>query len=1354
MDDEEDLHVCLRCRDTIIGLTNYVAHRRAGCSAAREGQKEERLAEGSGAKSRAEIQANEAEREVSASETSGEFTVQPRPGEEPPNMTQEAFSDNVRSHSSGPRDETASATVDLNYVSGTSQAVGGPQRDRQEVSHIQDSYAVMEDYANALPRSHSEPEIRSDHSHLKAKPHDSMSLSRRQTPSQAPFTGYSDPLLPHGQESSNMTLFRHFDSFSDHAKIQHEGETESHSVPMSLFKVPSSSYDLESQNFESRYSDFYGLQPNPQEPLLSTVSAMEHCKAKREEAAEVTGAANDHVTQNLKEQTAHADENTNVETRERGKWRPGSRPPPSVGGKWRPATPRSELEEDEIEVDDAEDDDFSQMPPPPTYTKGKWLPGKKLTNIIKVGSSIEYHCHACNRTLKGKETYERHLNSELHFVNENKASALKGTKILADVTPSSAPSRPVRSKKLEAQSFLKSTIARLKSRKILSPHSRSTPTSHKASRAETQTLSENKAVHVKQEVKVEPQVDEDEEEMKTTACIKPNFYCNLHEDFVIHMKTHKNDPEDDEVKTLYTCSVCNDEDSLLLPNAIRHLQTPHHLSNARDVVLQAHQVIMSSRSAVVCPLGDGTFRYFREYRRHRRLQHQDPGFQLSDQRLLRCPQCNFRALRERQIRAHIKEAHELTRKSDAYHCFVCGLAFVTHRQAELHRRSAEHRTTLGRQRGLSVLRTCTLCYVEVEDLPALRRHMCQEHRKDCTPCHLCGLVPPLRSDLAQHQRNCSGSPGDWAGMHKCELCSFKNDLLAHVLTHTTLAHGQRGADNRYSCHICKTKLRFSSVKGHMLSHSNEWPHACHLCSRKFPRQKWLDRHLSVVHTRGEAQLSDGPALCDTCGKTFSNRWHLQRHQQEAHSHAALTPPSQSEKAPSDAAGEGAVTPSASRAKRAAPPVPTPTLCDVCGVQCDSASMLKAHRQGHKRREGDVYQCPHCNYSTGHLPHLRRHLRLHTGSTPFSCPYCAYSCNNQENLRKHMLKTKRHPGRFMYECRLCASLFGAEAAALKPMSHEAEDAEGPRRPMDYGDAHVLGPLEDSRAFASPGPLAPLEGKLFKTNYATEFHAHLLERHRNHFDTKEEIQQLSEGAPGEAEDDGARQVILILPDKFSEQTGDVAALLPSLGLAPSPSDCVSIVTVQPKDAAEGGHAPPSQLGVLSSDHSLPGTSHAKDGPEGCPNDAVLMPADQVVTLETQMVPDATIIEGGVAPEGAAQVVLCPPAADPEQVLNPLHMVAEAAEALTQSDMLAAQVMEAPHTAPPPVRHQAQMLPAALFEPGGSIQQPGAGQLPGAARMLQQEPTLEFVDNRVVAAEVGAKGGASDTQAEEIIYSFTLP
>lgn len=59
----------------------------------------------------------------------------------------------------------------------------------------------------------------------------------------------------------------------------------------------------------------------------------------------------------------------------------------------------------------------------------------------------------------------------------------------------------------------------------------------------------------------------------------------------------------------------------------------------------------------------------------------------------------------------------------------------------------------------------------------------------------------------------------------------------------------------------------------MLSHTNEWPHACHLCSRKFPQQEWRDSHLQAVHAPNEVSQhhTDGPALCDTCGKTLSNR---------------------------------------------------------------------------------------------------------------------------------------------------------------------------------------------------------------------------------------------------------------------------------------------------------------------------------------------------------------------------------------------------------------------------------------------------------------------------------------------------
>lgn len=71
----------------------------------------------------------------------------------------------------------------------------------------------------------------------------------------------------------------------------------------------------------------------------------------------------------------------------------------------------------------------------------------------------------------------------------------------------------------------------------------------------------------------------------------------------------------------------------------------------------------------------------------------------------------------------------------------------------------------------------------------------------------------------------------------------------------------------------QTKLQAASVKGHMLSHSNEWPHACHVCSRKFLHHDWLEKHLSAVHTCGaHVHSAQRPALCDTCGKTFSNRY--------------------------------------------------------------------------------------------------------------------------------------------------------------------------------------------------------------------------------------------------------------------------------------------------------------------------------------------------------------------------------------------------------------------------------------------------------------------------------------------------
>ena len=579
-----------------------------------------------------------------------------------------------------------------------------------------------------------------------------------------------------------------------------------------------------------------------------------------------------------------------------GKWKSEVQPSTSIGGKWKPTSPRisesgidndtQDVLEDEIDkqnnensVKDHESISISchnecinqhsrVSDPPPTHTKGKWLPGKNMQNLIKSGSQVDYYCSSCNRTLKGKESYERHLRSEFHFVNENKSQSINKLKNTFEKNSNLFnTTRPARKKKIQAKSFLKQTILKLKRKRsdIIQPIEKSSINQKnekdKTTFNQSDTVAENILIVPDDDEEPAPRVPKIEcpicclsfplinavrhfaslahihnelqyqinrnkivdvkynrlilkniKGIVSTSyftCNLCNFYCNLHSDLIRHFNNHNCEAEMNEVTTLFTCSACKEEGPIKLKELKRHLNTTHHLDSIRDEILQAKKIEISYQNGILCPLCNKFFKFRHAYKIHRNMSHNDLEFHLPEQRKYKCSQCSFSANKEFKIRIHLLEEHN-KKASGSYHCFVCGLIFNSNQEAEKHRQSSSHKTTRKKLKGLSVEEICNLCYTKHKDLNSLKDHMNREHGSLLTPCVYCGKTFPIRSHLAAHQKICTREIDPTLSYsentNSCQLCSFSNPVLAYVLMHTTIAHGVQDSSRKYQCHICKVSL--------------------------------------------------------------------------------------------------------------------------------------------------------------------------------------------------------------------------------------------------------------------------------------------------------------------------------------------------------------------------------------------------------------------------------------------------------------------------------------------------------------------------------------------------------------------
>lgn len=784
--------------------------------------------------------------------------------------------------------------------------------------------------------------------------------------------------------------------------------------------------------------------------------------------------------------------------------------------------------------------------PPVEHTKGKWVPGTKLEKLAYKEETIpqvslqDYWCNICCRKLKTKTIYEKHLKSAVHRKKSDTETQLERAKVnkpldfstqtLQPTVPLNFPIKrtmsPVHNpnKRKRRKMFVKCEICKHRMQSyLMGKHL----ISHYHFVRRNADLAKSYGMvldNIHQIVLQSP-----------FQCSSCRFYANDEEQFLNHWNSAEH-RDRTEGPGKFWCSFCQFEceDNNQMR---RHLLGSDH-SEIIMAINRSVPIIISKKVAIECPKCHQDFRYNIELRQHALRCEEElttkPTGTASDeyQSKFRCPLCPQQVLKSKMaLQRHEKFKHNKRR----FYCTICNENFddpndaIKHRKTKLHREKSKakmNKTKKEReikiQKEFGQVLKCENCnHVSSSKVEAMLHEI--SHSKICTKVPKSPPKPSKKDSEKTSIRKCLYCKQLFPGKlelkthlvevhpemkHICPLCGeafiLPQELTCHrrykicvasTSKNSSAATIQKDPKKSWNCSDCTFSSAYEAdlifhriihTEGGLLAlESTGTKIKCEICGKSF------GKHSLRLHLR--QHTNEKIFQCEICKRSFSRRNNYKEHMEYVHH-------SKSKDEPFTIGTENVVK---KRRNNSGSGLPTDEnfICDTCGKKFRTKYSLKMHINIHTGR-AKKYECPekNCQYVARDKTALRVHACSHEERTDLKCQEinCKYQGKSKYHLKRHMKNHMKQEK--IYKCPECD--FKAKIPAHIKRHLRTHTGECPYKcpHCDYSSAyvenlrkHILTTKKHPGKFIYECPDCEPDSQ-FKTNFHNEYQSHLGKVHQ--------------------------------------------------------------------------------------------------------------------------------------------------------------------------------------------------------------------------------------------------------------------